>query len=345
MKVLRLTAAGAVDATFATTTTAGDLASLAMLPDGRIFAVGSVQNTKNDFAAVRIAAAGGLDPTYAVDTAISGADDFARAAAIEPGGRLVAAGSAADASVIALARWTQVPLPVVDAGTDADADADIDASTDAASDAATDADASPVTSHLDPTFGDGGVVLAASDPQTGARSLLVGGDGSLYALGFASSDVDALALHFATDGTLDSTFGDAGGARVNGVTGAVAAILEPSGTIAVATRTSIFRLAANGTAGTPTSLGTGASATSIARDPASGTVYVGGSSANHCFVARYTSALALDATFANQGVLTWTSGDSCAVAAVGVDDDGKLLALESITSSGTTHAAVTRYWP
>lgn len=349
MKVLRLTSAGAIDSSFATTTAPGDLASLAMLPDGRIFAVGSVRNGKSDFAAVRIGAAGGLDPTYEVDTAISGTDDFALAAAIEPGGRLVAAGSAADASVIALARFTQVPLPIVDAGTGTDADADTDSATDSAidsaTDSATDADASPITSHLDPTFGEGGVVIAPADPQTGARSLLVGSDGSLYAIGFASSDVDTLALHFATDGTLDATFGDAGAARVNGVTGAVAATLEPAGTIAVATRTSVFRLSSTGAPGATAQLAANASATSIARDPASGAIYVGGASGNQCFVARYTSALALDATFANQGQLAWTSSDACVVAALGVDDDGKVLAFATVTTSGATHTTVARYWP
>jgi len=354
MKVLRLTSAGAIDSAFATTTaptaTMSDLASLAMLPDGRVFAVGSVMNGKSDFAAVRIAAAGGLDPTYAVDTAISGADDFALAAAIEPGGRLVAAGSAADASAFALARWTQVPLPAVDAGSDADADTDADADADADIDAANDAsdadaDVSPITSHLDPTFGDGGVVIAPLDPSAGARSLLVASDGSLYAIGFANSDADVVALHFATSGALDGTFGDAGVARVNGASGAVAAILEPNGNIVVATRTALFRLSSAGASGATTSLATSSSATSIARDPASGAIYVGGASGNQCFVARYTSALALDATFANAGTLAWSGGDTCVVAALGVDDDGKILAFSTLTTAASSHTAVARYWP
>jgi uncharacterized delta-60 repeat protein len=354
MKVLRLTSGGAIDSSFATTTAPGDLASIAMLPDARVFAVGSVQNGKFDFAAVRIAAAGGLDPTYAVGSAISLGDDLALAATIQPGGRLVAAGSAADASAIALASWTQAPLPPPDAGPDADdsgADAS-DASDDAAIDAmdatdatVLDADASPNTAHLDPTFGEGGVVVAPNDPQTGARSLLVAGDGSLYAIGFANSDLDTIALHFGASGALDGAFGDAGVARVNGASGAVAAFLEPSGSIAVATHTSLFRLSPVGAPGSATALPNGTNATSIARDPASGAIYVGGSSGTQCFVARYTSALALDATFANAGLLAWSSSDACIVSALGVDDDGKLLALATITSSSATHAAVSRYWP
>jgi uncharacterized delta-60 repeat protein len=356
MKVLRLTSGGAIDSSFATTTTPGDLASIAMLPDARVFAVGSVQNGKFDFAAVRIAAAGGLDPTYAVGSPISLGDDLAFAAAIQPGGRLVAAGSAADASAIALASWTQAPLPPPDAGPDAgdsgadasDADeSDADDASDAVATDATvsDADASPNTAHLDPTFGEGGIVVAPSDPQTGARSLLVGSDGSLYAIGFASSDLDTIALHFGASGALDGAFGDGGVARVNGASGAVAAFLEPSGSIAVATHTSLFRLSSVGAPGSATALPNGANATSIARDPASGAIYVGGSSGTQCLVARYTSALALDATFANAGVLAWTSSDACVVAALGVDDDGNLLALATVTTSGATHAAVARYWP
>ena len=94
-------------------------------------------DTKSEFAAVRVLANGGLDPTYAVVTPISLGDDVAYAGAIEPGGNLVAAGSENDASAIAVARYTQVPLPPPpDAGSDADTDAD-------ASDADMDADPTP----------------------------------------------------------------------------------------------------------------------------------------------------------------------------------------------------------
>jgi uncharacterized delta-60 repeat protein len=337
MQVLRLNASGGVDSSFAITTTPGELSSLAMLPDGRVFAVGDVRTTKADFAAVRILAAGGLDPTYAVDTSISLADDLALAAAIEPGGRLVAAGSASGASMIALARYTQVPLPVPDAGADADAD------TDANTDAATDADANPITSHLDPTFGDGGIVTATLTPTTGARALLVAGDGSLFALGFANGDLDTVALHFGTDGTIDGAFGEAGVARMNSVSGAVAALLEPSGDVMFATRTSLGRVSPAGIFSTTAPLLLGA--TSVARDPASGAIYVAGASGTQCAVARYTPAFTLDATFANAGTLSWTSGDTCVVAAVAVDGDGKLVALQTITSASASHAAVSRFWP
>jgi uncharacterized delta-60 repeat protein len=341
MRILRLTTSGAIDSSFAETSVPGELGSLAMLPDGRIFAVGDVRDTKASFSAVRIFAGGGLDPTYAVTTSISAGDDIAYAGGVEPGGRLVAAGSENDASVLALARYTQVPLPVPDAGSDS--------ATDAATDVVTDAvvEASPNTSHLDPTFGEGGLVHLPLDPSAGARSLLVASDGSLFALGVTQSSL-LVAAHFGTDGSLDTSFGDGGTASSTGGA-AIAAILEPLGTLLVAQPTGLVRMTSTGTFPSQSFAGLpgGSTATAIARDPASGAIYVGGfsGSPHACLLVRYTAALALDTAFANAGSLTWSAGDACDLAALAVDDAGKVVVLESITTSGASHMAVARFWP
>jgi uncharacterized delta-60 repeat protein len=351
-KVFRLTSSGSPDTTYAVTTTPpetmNELGALAMLPDGRAFAVGWVSHSKFDIAAVRIGAAGGLDPTYAVDTSLSPTfDDVAYAAVVQPGGTLVAAGGsqAQGLPAIALVRWTQAPLPSPDGGVDADTDADVDGG-DAAGLDATDAEASPNTAHLDPTFGEGGAAFAPVD-NSGARSLLVSTDGSLYAIGFANGGIDDMvAVHFSASGALDDTFGDAGVAFFAGVHFAVAAILEPSGNIVVVADR-LLRLSPTGASSATTAFPANINATSIARDPASGAIYVGASVGNNdCVVLRYTAALALDTTFANNGRLDWSaSGNLCDVAALGVDDDRKIVVLSNIMNGVSTHAAVARYWP
>jgi uncharacterized delta-60 repeat protein len=79
----------------------GDLArAVAIQPDGKIVAVGNGNNGSNsDFALVRYNTEGSLDPTFDGDgivaTNIDGHDDLARAVAIQPDGKIVAAGSSA----------------------------------------------------------------------------------------------------------------------------------------------------------------------------------------------------------------------------------------------------------
>ncbi|HEY1959036.1 MAG TPA: hypothetical protein VGH28_25660 [Polyangiaceae bacterium] len=350
MKVFRLGSGGGVDGAFAVTFAPGELRSIAMLPDGRVFAVGDVRGAKADFAAVRMLAAGGLDPTYAVVTPITLGDDVARAAVVEPGGRLVAAGSVGDASAFGVARYTQAPLPL-EAGTDAPSDAVSDSASDSAADAGPDA----ITSHLDPTFGEGGVVVTTlAKPNAGASSMLLGSDGSLYVLGFqADTTTDVALLHYDTSGALLQTTTVP---LATGTYGAAAAILQPDGAIAVATddggQALILRVLPSGAldtsfgAGGKSALTIGASSASraLARDPSNGDLYVGGFSATRCFVARVSSAGALDTSFASSGILMLTQGDACDVAALAIDDDRKILVLETVTSGGATHMAVGRYW-
>ena len=362
MKVVQLTSGGGVDGAFAPTSAPGELWSLARMPDGRIFAVGALRNPKADFAAVRVLAGGGLDPTYAVDTPITLGDDVARAAVVEPGGRLVATGPVGDASAVGVARYTQVPLPVVDAGGDDGGDASDDAGDDGAidsgADAIADAAVDQVTSHLDPSFGDGGIVVTAlAKPNAGSTSMVVAADGSLYVLGYAQDgSTDVIALHYDTAGALTQSVSVP---LTTGTTGATAALLQPDGAIVVATddngQALTLRLLPNGDLDpgygvgglSALAVGPASGARALARDPASGDLVVGGftDSPHQCFVARVSATGALVTSFASGGVLSIHAGDACDVAAVAVDDAGKIVVLETVSSGGGTHMAVARYWP
>ncbi len=346
IKVLRLTNGGGVDGTFAATTAPAnvmsDLRSIAMLTSGEVYAVGDLVDTKSEFAAVRVLANGGLDPTYAVVTPISLGDDVAYAGAIEPGGNLVAAGSENDASAIAVARYTQAKLPPPppnDAGSDADAAAVVD---------------SAITSHLDPTFAEGGVLSVPLSTAASSSSLLIAPDGSLYVLGRQSDTTaaDVAFVHVTTGGAVEKTTTVP---LLNGQTGAAAALLNGDGTILVASddggQALVLRLLSTGALDTTfgyvgrTMFGTGAAARAIATDPGTGNVLFGGTSGTQCFIARLTPIGALDKTFATGGSVMITEGDACAIVAIGVDNSGLIDVLANVTTGGASHMNVARYWP
>jgi ligand-binding sensor domain-containing protein len=147
-----------------------------------------------------------------------------------------------------------------------------------------------------------------------------------------------VALHFSSSGALDSTFGDAGSVLLTGM-GAKSALLEPSGDVVVVSGISLYRLSPQGAVLQTLTLPAQGSITAMTRDPASGAIYVG--TGTSCHVERVTSALQIDATLD----IGWPANDGCTVAALGVDDDGKIVALASIRNGSTTHASVSRYWP
>jgi uncharacterized delta-60 repeat protein len=167
--------------------------AVAVQRDGRIVVAGSSYNGADyDFAVVRYRPDGALDRTFGsggiVTTDIAGTDDEVRAIAVQPDGKIVVAGYAAergytgvnvepdDESAWALVRYTR-------------------------------------DGRLDPTFGTGGKVTSAPRPWlNGAYGLAVQRDGRIVVSGFSSNAVDldfALARYHA-DGSLDSTFGNGG---------------------------------------------------------------------------------------------------------------------------------------
>ena len=143
----------------------------------------------------------------------------------------------------------------------------------------------------------------------------------------------------------------------SGQTGAAGALLDPDGTILVASddggQALVMRLLASGAldasfgAGGRAALafGSQSAASAVTRDPSSGNILIGGASGSQCLVARLTPAGALDATFASAGSISITQGDTCTIVAIGIDDGGLIDVLENVTTGGTSHMSVARYWP
>ncbi|HEX5687465.1 MAG TPA: delta-60 repeat domain-containing protein [Ideonella sp.] len=188
-----------------------DAFAVLVQPDGRIVAVGSAKNPVNfyDFALARYLPNGAIDTTFGtagkVRTDAGGHNfDRARAAALQPDGKIVAAGfgsSPFGAQKFAIARYGSNGV-------------------------------------LDPSFsGDGRAQVDFGSCCQYANSVLVQGDGKIVVVGIAdteSSDSDFLLARLNPKGSLDSTFGAGGKVRtsfgdLNG--GAFGATLQPDGKI------------------------------------------------------------------------------------------------------------------
>jgi uncharacterized delta-60 repeat protein len=177
---------GVPDATFAGDGTAtldfsaheDQAKALAVQPDGKIVVVGYSEGLDNgdlpatDFALARYKADGALDSGFSGDgmrTTNFGGDDVAYDVALQPDGRIVVAGASSED--LALARYEP-------------------------------------DGRLDHTFsGDGGklTVRFGGWPATGARALVLRGNGKIVAAGGKSGKFALVG--FAPDGSLDSGFG------------------------------------------------------------------------------------------------------------------------------------------
>lgn len=188
-----------------------DAFSLLLQPDGRIVAVGSAKNPANfyDFALARYLANGTLDTSFGtagkVRTDAGGHNfDRARAAALQPDGKIVAAGfgsSPFGEEQFAVARYLS-------------------------------------NGALDTTFsGDGKLRIHFGSCCEYANSVLVQADGKIVVVGIAdseSSDSDFLLARLTPKGALDKSFGTGGKVRtsfgdLNG--GAFGAALQADGKI------------------------------------------------------------------------------------------------------------------
>lgn len=161
-----------------------------MQADGKIIITGYASGTLTsiDFAAARFDTAGNLDPTFGaggkvITPAAPGTSaDFAWAAALQPDGKLVIAGSANNEStpIGAVARY----LP---------------------------------DGSLDPSFGTAGVVtVPVGTADANFYAVLIQPDGKIVASGYAAdTDNDYLAVRFNSNGSLDSSFSGDGIALVN----------------------------------------------------------------------------------------------------------------------------------
>ena len=189
-----------------------DAFSVLIQPDGKIVAVGSADSpaTYYDFAAVRYLSNGTIDTTFGVAGKVStdfGDQNFdrARSAALQPDGRIVAAGFAISQNGgvqnFAVARYTSNGV-------------------------------------LDTTFSrDGKTQIDFGDCCQSANKVLLQSDGKIITVGYANtedSDSDFLLARLSPRGSLDATFGVGGKVRtsfgdLNG--GANGAALQSDGKI------------------------------------------------------------------------------------------------------------------
>src|SRR5881227_267102 len=189
-----------------------DVFSVLIQPDGKIVAVGSANNpaTFYDFAAVRYLSNGTLDTTFGVAGKVHtdfGDQNFdrARSAALQPDGRIVAAGFAISQNGgvqnFAVARYTSNGV-------------------------------------LDTNFSrDGLTQIDFGNCCQSANKVLVQSDGKIVTVGYANtedSDSDFLLARLTPTGALDPTFGAGGKVRtsfgdLNG--GANGAVFQPDGKI------------------------------------------------------------------------------------------------------------------
>src|SRR5213082_1116202 len=189
-----------------------DAFSVLIQPDGKIVAVGSANNpaTYYDFAAVRYLSNGTIDTTFGVAGKVStdfGDQNFdrARSAALQPDGRIVAAGFAISQNGgvqnFAVARYTSSGV-------------------------------------LDTTFSrDGKTKIDFGNCCQSANKVLLQSDGKIITVGYANtedSDSDFLLARLSPRGSLDPTFGVGGKVRtsfgdLNG--GANGAALQSDGKI------------------------------------------------------------------------------------------------------------------
>jgi uncharacterized delta-60 repeat protein len=189
-----------------------DAFSVLIQPDGKIVAVGSANDpaTFYDFAAVRYLSNGSIDTAFGVAGKVHtdfGDQNFdrARSAALQPDGRIVAAGFAISQNGgvqnFAVARYTSNGV-------------------------------------LDTSFGTGGITqIDFGSCCQSANKVLLQPNGEIITIGYAnteSSDSDFLLARLTSDGSLDPTFGAAGKVRtsfgdLNG--GANGAVFQPDGKI------------------------------------------------------------------------------------------------------------------
>jgi len=212
---------------------------------------------------------------------------------------------------------------------------------------------------LDPTFGNGGIVITPVGNFSAAYSLAVQPDGKIVAAGFSYSGTtsapiyDFAVVRYNTDGTLDSSFGTGGKVTTDfgGEDVALAIAIQPDGKIVVAgdagpSANKDFALARYNTDGTlDTSFGTGgkvvtpvSSLSDFANTVAiqsNGKIVVAGNSNsgtsaanfNYDFaVVRYNTDGTLDNSFGTGGKVTTNFGGNFETGnAVVIQSDGKII--------------------
>jgi uncharacterized delta-60 repeat protein len=321
----------------------GVASAVALQADGKIVVAGQSIASTRDFAIARYMPDGSLDPSFGGDGVVLtdvGGEDGASGVAVQPDGRIVAAGFSAAAGFaavdFALARYEP-------------------------------------NGDLDSTFdGDGKVVTDIAGAQDGANGVAIQPDGRIVAVGLTSSfgfGGDFVLARYLANGALDASF-DGDGKAITDLGGpltdqAVALALQPDGKLVAAGASGGFgnfdfalaRYAPDG--GLDPAFGAGGkvltdlggldTAWGVAIHADGKIVAVGssasqGGSEDDFAVVRYTSRGALDPTFAGDGKTLTSFGDSRERAAgVAIQPDGKIVVVGGSNANDVGDIAVARY--
>ena len=245
------------DADFAT--------SVVLQPDGKLIVAGSSSNTASpDFLIVRYNGDGSLDTSFGnggMVTTDFGASDFAHAVAVQPDGKIVAAGLSQSQSSgnIVLARYNADGSLDSTFGNGGKITTDINGQYERADALVLQADGKLVTAgftcgggrcnfalirynpngSLDSTFGSGGIVITNFGGQgDAAYTLVLQADGKIVAAGSAglAANSDFALARYNSNGTLDTTFGTGGKVTTDfgDFEGAGDVVIQPDGKIVAA---------------------------------------------------------------------------------------------------------------
>lgn len=241
-----------------------DIAGIAIQPDGKIVTAGWVGTMyATDFALARFHPNGSLDRSFGEDgkvtTDFSGSPDLANALALQPDGKIIAAGYAQEThdrgQAVALARYNSNGSPDASFGADGKVAANAPSASGQARDVAVQSDGKIVTGgysyhspdvvlrftqdgQLDTSFGTKGQ-LGAFNGRGSVHSIAIQADGRIVAGGdvyrksdepAVGDDADFGVARFLRDGTPDGSFGT--GDPVFGGAGRVTADLGTRGDVA-----------------------------------------------------------------------------------------------------------------
>jgi uncharacterized delta-60 repeat protein len=341
---------GALDASFGTAgkvTTAisssDDQAyALALQPDGKLVAAGYSDNGSTyAIELARYNRNGSLDTSFngtgKVTTAIGSSDDEAYALALQPDGKVVAAGYSYNGAHYDLALVRYKP-----------------------------------DGSLDTSFnGTGKVTTAFGSNDSGANALVVQPDGKLVAAGWShnGSNYDFALTRYNPDGSLDTSFNGTGKVTTPigaGWDSANALVLQPDGKLVAAGishKGSDYDVALarynadgsldtsfNGTGKVTTAIGAGSdSANALVLQPdgkliAGGYSYQGSGTNNDAALVRFNPNGSLDTSFNGSGKVTTPIGSADNAAyALALQPDGKLLAAGRSWSGSSYDFALARY--
>jgi uncharacterized delta-60 repeat protein len=213
----------------------GEGRAVALQPDGKIIVGGSgFSGNTRDFALARFDANGSIDTSFGtngvVTTDILGGADTVTGLALQPDGKIVAAGTAETGSTsdFALVRYNADGSIDSTFGTNGKVTTSLGSGDSVASALVRQPDGKLVVAgytgsdanteialarydangSLDPSFGSGGEVTTSNGSASVANALALQADGKIVAAGMADS-ANAL-VRYNTDGTLDTSFGDGG---------------------------------------------------------------------------------------------------------------------------------------